>query len=536
MTTAQELILELRDAVELFDKPRAGELCERIIDDTRSGAIDLGTRQAIHVLGCLRKKRYFELLDGVAAAFHHAGLDDASLRLLRIQALIDRQQLARAERELDRLGPLPTSDPARHKALGLRGRLLKQRYVDADDSSAVADSLRSAIDAYQGPYRDAPKRNYWHGINLVACLARAEADGVTVETDVAWRTVAGSILDLVAQRAPEDGDYTWAMATALEAAVALEREDAHLWAERYIRSPLADAFELGSTARQLREVWRLDETEDPKLKPLLAILNGKLTRCAGGELELQSANEIRDLQESACLEANFGNESARSMRWLEKALKRCQAVARVLSARDESVGTGFLVTGEQLHPAWGEQPVFVTNAHVVGDPRHREAITPRQTQVRFTASGDHANEDYRVKRLLWLSPVNQHDTAILELAGLPDGVEPLGLCERDDVDRHREEPRLIVVGHPLGQELQLSLHDNRLVGYKTADNTGVHVVHYRSPTERGSSGSPVFAESWDVLALHHAAPPGVGANEGILFESIREGIRRKPPTERTLEA
>jgi V8-like Glu-specific endopeptidase len=28
-------------------------------------------------------------------------------------------------------------------------------------------------------------------------------------------------------------------------------------------------------------------------------------------------------------------------------------------------------------------------------------------------------------------------------------------------------------------------------------------VHYRAPTEGGSSGSPVFNDQWEVIALHH---------------------------------
>jgi V8-like Glu-specific endopeptidase len=57
-------------------------------------------------------------------------------------------------------------------------------------------------------------------------------------------------------------------------------------------------------------------------------------------------------------------------------------------------------------------------------------------------------------------------------------------------------------------------------------------VHYKAPTEPGSSGSPVFdAKLWQVIALHHrGGKKGMpmlngkagtyAANEGIAIQSI----------------
>ena len=61
-------------------------------------------------------------------------------------------------------------------------------------------------------------------------------------------------------------------------------------------------------------------------------------------------------------------------------------------------------------------------------------------------------------------------------------------------------------------------------------------VHYRAPTRKGNSGSPVFNSDWDLLALHHyghekvAKLNGAGgfypANEGIYVKAIFDEIAR----------
>ena len=41
--------------------------------------------------------------------------------------------------------------------------------------------------------------------------------------------------------------------------------------------------------------------------------------------------------------------------------------------------------------------------------------------------------------------------------------------------------------------------------------------------ERGSSGSPVFNDQWEIVALHHAGVPAPGHDElgGIINEGVR---------------
>jgi V8-like Glu-specific endopeptidase len=65
-----------------------------------------------------------------------------------------------------------------------------------------------------------------------------------------------------------------------------------------------------------------------------------------------------------------------------------------------------------------------------------------------------------------------------------------------------------VIGYPGGRDLSFSFEDNELLDHEGPPGghppiPGVCRVHYRAPTEGGSSGSPVFNDQWEVIALHH---------------------------------
>ena len=89
-----------------------------------------------------------------------------------------------------------------------------------------------------------------------------------------------------------------------------------------------------------------------------------------------------------------------------------------------------------------------------------------------------------------------------------------------------------IVQHPRGEKKQVALRENRIVD-------GVQrFLHYTADTEPGSSGSPVFNDQWEVVALHHAsvrAPehPSSGSvlNEGVRCRrSCARSGRQLPPT------
>jgi V8-like Glu-specific endopeptidase len=200
------------------------------------------------------------------------------------------------------------------------------------------------------------------------------------------------------------------------------------------------------------------------------------------------------------------------------------------------MGTGFLMPGA----AFGLKPslVFVTNAHVISNTVP-ESMRPADTQVMFEIESVSVGgpRPHMVDEILFTSEPEEVgrvlgkpeklDVTIVSLKTLPEGLQ--GLPRATNIPLPSPRTKAFVVGHPKAGPLQFSLNDSVLLDVCPYER----LMHYRTPTEPGSSGSPVFNSKWEVVALHHAgsqkAPRlhGLGeyqANEAITLQSIREAM------------
>ncbi len=93
------------------------------------------------------------------------------------------------------------------------------------------------------------------------------------------------------------------------------------------------------------------------------------------------------------------------------------------------------------------------------------------------------------------------------------------------------------IQHPNGQPKQIAIHASQIVKLEPAEVEVdlTRFIHYSTDTEPGSSGSPVFNDQWQVVALHHKAvpaPPGKAsggewlANEGVRISAIFNLLER----------
>jgi len=530
--SAVGIVDRLAAAVSSYDRPSSAAITRELIAFARSeDGVDASTaRRALH---CLRKKRYFDLMLAAGDALIQAGQDDPSVRGLYAQALIDTGSVTAATSVLERLIDDCAGQPqAEAEARGLLGRAHKQSYVDGNGRSAVRrrSLLASALASYYSAYVASPGRNGWHGINSAALLARAGRDGVAIDGFPDGQRIARDVLNSV-ETADEQGNASgFDFATAAEACVALDRfDDALRYLNRYVEEKTTDAFEIASTLRQLEQVWGFQPGDGTPGSPLVVFLRAHLLRRQdGGSIDAQASTIGVPPADASVLQRVLGAESYVPLEWYAEGAERARAVARIGIHRTTGFGTGFVVSAGQLDETLQESWLLVTNEHVLSLD-NRDALRPEQAVVTFEAL-DGGRETYRPS-VLWSS--RELDVTISRLDRDVTGIKPMPFAAA--LPLLDPPSRLYVIGHPLGGTLSFSLDDNVLLDH--ADP----LVHYRTPTERGSSGSPVFNRQWELVALHHAGGTGMRrlhpvagesetypANEGFSFGAIRRAFQQRP--------
>jgi hypothetical protein len=535
----------IREAAEDFDWPALALVVDAYVAHLRAAPAQTPAREAKEALRLLRENRRYEDLLEVADALLANHVTDAGVKRAIAQGLVDRGRAATSLLVFRSILDDPETGPdERAEALGGVGRCSKELFLSTSDPTTRAGYLTRSYAAYRRAY-DADHEDLRAGINAVALLARASRDGAVIDDAVdepvppaaarrEARLLADEVLRTVDALAEPD---VWALATACEACIALgEDDDAVGWAVQIVDGGEATAFELAALLRQLTTVWNLG-TDDPPGDRLLPMLRAELLNRHGGDVVLDSG-DLRtgrlDPQSEESLEKVFGDTRFVGLPWYRTGLERCRAVARVETESGDGIGTAFLVAGPDLHPALPPL-VCLTNGHVVP-----EGLDPDDAWVSFHGLDGDAPVGvvarFRVTAVPWHEPSTAPglDTTILVLEGYPPGVGPLPVA--DDLPKlgGRTSQRAYIIGHPRGLETpQYSLQDNVILDYDDV------LLHYRSPTEPGSSGSPVFDNQWRLIGLHHAGRADTprlhdqggtyAANEAILLSAVRRRLLERPP-------
>jgi hypothetical protein len=507
MLQADEYLRDLKSALDAYRFQDAARLGDRILPSR------FDDRQIKTALGLIRRKRQFAELERIAGLFAAAGKRNPLIRRQWAQALLDQNRIEQALDVLTQMLPEVAGSPEEAEVQGLLGRAYKQRFVNEGNPGDLAAAARAYM-----PFWTMRKGDYrWHGISAAALAARGRRDGIDIGVDIDPAAIARVIRDEI-----EDGGLSspWDYASALEASIALqERGPAIEWTGKYVKHPDADAFEIASTLRQLKQVWQLETTAPELSAALLPVLEFALLNREGGQIESTAAAPL-SIHDQAGFQAVYGSDSYVYVEWMDTLYRSCRAVARVFNPRTgKKLGTGFVLQGDAVNPAWGAAPVLVTNAHVISaDPADRAAAAPADAQVEFTRLPD--RPAVGLGEVLFSSPKFRLDATVLRIEPPPDAAMlELATALPPVPAEGAASERLYVIGHPGGGELAVSLYDNGLIGYET------DFVHYRSPTEPGSSGSPVLSRELKLLAKHHRSREDRQANEGVCMLPICAAAR-----------
>lgn len=534
---AGEFVERLGVAASTYDRESSTAIAAELIGRLWRDDAPFPLAEARSVLESLRGQRLFDSMRRVAGALIETGQSATRIRRQYAQALIEQRDVTSAKAVLTALAADPAVDLGeRTEALGLLGRLHKQLYVDsnAPGTERARALLDRAVAYYHGAYEKDPNANFWHGVNCVALLLRAARDRIALDGYPAPRALAATILAGLDLERLSGQDLRWGWAAKAEACLALDDlDEAARWLARYAGADGVTAFELGSTHRQLVEVWQIDMSSETGRR-LLPILRDRLLRLGGAELELSARDaaprSVERIPADSHFEKVLGDTDFVGIHRYRLGLVRCRAVARVERRiePDRGFGSGFLVRGRDLGRSLGDTLVLVTNAHVVSpDESVKGALRPAAAQAAFHALGDDAApRRLGIGKVLWSSLPEELDTTILELDGTVEDVEPYPIA--GELPLTDGSQRVYIIGHPRGGGLSFSIADNRLLDHQAP------LLHYRAPTEGGSSGSPVFNQDWELIGIHHAGgtdiprlngqPGRYAANEGIWIQSVREKL------------
>ncbi len=189
---------------------------------------------------------------------------------------------------------------------------------------------------------------------------------------------------------------------------------------------------------------------------------------------------------------------------------RSQAVCRVVvpTSRGRSLGTGFLITSK----------LIMTNNHVLTTKDDAEEAT-----AEFQFEGDQSPIVVAIRPDRFFLTDRDLDFTIVACDGRGVGeIAPIPLRRNPALVTRQE--RVNIIQHPRGRRKEVALHANKVTRIRDT------VVHYSTDTEPGSSGSPVFNNLWELVALHHAGfagPGGSATNEGIRISAIVDHIIRQ---------
>lgn len=219
------------------------------------------------------------------------------------------------------------------------------------------------------------------------------------------------------------------------------------------------------------------------------------------------SDDTQEIQEKI-----IGKNTLRPIAFLQRGFEVGLSVA-FINVAGKRAGTGFLISPDLL----------ITNHHVLPSNNElKETIFRFNYQLDFAGHAQSPTDYNALPNGLYENDANL-DYAVVQLAGRPGdqwgwlSFQPLSISQGERVN---------IIQHPAAQPKQVSIQNN-FVEY-----VDKQIVQYLTSTLPGSSGSPVFNDQWQVVAIHHAGgmltEPTTGQghfrNEGTRVSSILNNL------------
>lgn len=220
--------------------------------------------------------------------------------------------------------------------------------------------------------------------------------------------------------------------------------------------------------------------------------------------------------------------------FLERAINAAAAVVRITDLARNPIGTSVMVSPR----------LVLTNHHVCATAGQ---ATGQLVQFHYELDidgGERAGTDFRLapETLFVTSPVEEFDFTLVAVGQQDRGTGRLvdfGHASLSAApDKHAIGDFVTLIQHPAGNYKQIALRENRVLG---RGQSGV-TLHYTADTLGGSSGSPVYNDQFQLIAIHHSGGPNndrtledgtpvpVQSNEGIRVSAIVRYLRQVADT------
>ncbi|MDJ0746552.1 MAG: trypsin-like peptidase domain-containing protein [Xenococcaceae cyanobacterium MO_167.B27] len=183
----------------------------------------------------------------------------------------------------------------------------------------------------------------------------------------------------------------------------------------------------------------------------------------------------------------IGEDTLRHVYILDLALEAAKAVVHLRvpkSGGKKSLGTGFMIASDLL----------MTNNHVIAS-REQAEKTEYSFNYQLDINGKvcYSLSSQALPGGLFYTN-SDLDYTVVSLKDIPPFGSPLTLKRM----QMRRDDRVAIIQHPGGHLKKISMQNN-FVAYADAQ-----VVQYTTSTLPGSSGSPVFNDIFEVVAIHHS--------------------------------